>query len=100
MVALLSLVLILPMNTETPMVDVKLLGKLVFSINQESFDNVNREKMDDATCHYVGKQLIDLNAKSSTLQLDREVPLVLFKPTKERGGQIVDLREDSLRPRN
>ena len=69
MVALLSLVLILPMNTKTPMVDVKLLGKLVFSINQEPFDNISLEKMDDATWHYVGKQLIDLNAKSLPLQL-------------------------------
>ena len=100
MVALLSLVLILPMNTKTPMVDVKLLGKLVFSINQEPFDNISLEKMVDATWHYVGKQLIDLNAKSLPLQLDGEAPLILFKPKKERGMQIVELKEVSLRPRN
>ena len=44
MVALLSLVLVFPVSSQTPVVDVELLGKLVFSTNQQSVVTPVREK--------------------------------------------------------
>ena len=55
---------------------------LFYASNEEFFTTAEKEIKKGATWHYVGKQSLDLKAKSLPLQVEGEEPFILWKLKK------------------
>ena len=55
---------------------------LFFASNESFFTTAEKESKEGAKWHYVGKQSLDLKAKSLPLQVKGEKPFILWKLKK------------------